>query len=287
MCNYTSLYNKTSHLCECVEPYFTQTTEEGSSCACKSVIYPFLYYISASTGKCQVCPLGCVCSSFGCIDCDFLTQRFIVENFDSRMMIYRYTCPCLQNAFFINNTCTTCDIGSYYNGDDCTLCPSCNTCDKRGCTGCVEGMTLVNNSCVCDNKNLTNVMGVCTCAIGQYSIVGVESSPTVACQPCPPYCHTCAMSSDLVKCLSCNTTGTNRRNIPQNNCPCSIGYAEAKSSKPYCCNAFCDDCMGALCTSCPLYTFRELSDGMCVCSFPFIDLGDVVCGCSNYTFFYN
>ena len=99
-------YQVENNTCTCTFPFFLNAS---GICVCWSQKNSSLYYFDHLEMACKKCPLGCICGDKGCEDCgsDFLrTTKY-------SSLTQMYTCPCLQNAFEIDNYCTICDNNSY------------------------------------------------------------------------------------------------------------------------------------------------------------------------------
>lgn len=119
-------------------------------CECRFHVESVAFYFDMSTWLCMRCPKGCKCDTWGCYECEKYTMRFIDFAYE-RWPITYVRCPCYQNSYEINGSCTKCFNNSYYNGQTCVDCFACKECDAYGCLSCFDDMRLVNSTCVCIN----------------------------------------------------------------------------------------------------------------------------------------
>jgi len=81
--------------------------------------------------------------------------------------------------------------------------------------------------------------------------------------------------------------GVNRYNSPATNCPCVDGYIEMGVIQSYCCPQTCQTCNLTQCLSCPIFTYRVLTNGSCACMNNLVEIGEITCGCPLRMYVFN
>jgi len=257
---------------------------------------PQLTYL-APNGSCQPCHHSCLsCSGLDGQRCTECPGQFVLQN---GTCVQRSSCPdgqyfnhrtlecrfcdksCAQCSGKGEDQCTACFVGytltqsgggkcwedqrnprcvagEYYDdgSSTCLSCPDgCSECsDELTCTKCKDGHFFESHR-VGESSEERKVCAS-KCSAGFYG-----DAPTQSCQPCPPYCSTCA---SLDVCTSCtyNSSQPVKGQCPQ---PCHDGqYYDFDSKQCLACAVNCQQCVNEEhCTQCTPEFYRTW-DGACV-----------------------
>lgn len=79
--------------CLCDQNYYPN----GINCNCLSEIWPDQFYLNPQTNICYVCPYGCICSIYGCVNCVPESNRFVKASMNNLSV-----CEC-QYPYVENN----------------------------------------------------------------------------------------------------------------------------------------------------------------------------------------
>ena len=208
-------------------------------------ICPKGFYANPSSGKCEVCPAGLLCTSCGyysgnsttyCTACSYGTY------YQAATTVCGTTCLSTQYKNTWNNSCNDCDVA----------CTTCNGPTAYSCTSCIATSYLLVNS----------TGGYCQASCPALGYIQIGTN----CQLCDPTCSTCNGIS-VSSCADCASNYYFFSGYCRYVCP-NATYPDSTSWQCLACDVSCSYCFGGTsssCTSCAtgLYLYNFTCSGSC------------------------